>query len=163
MDRRAAASGGSGRLRRARADVRSGRGGSARLGPSHASFALAKEACGSLPRPRLVHSELEGLHEALDSFFPGGGNGSGARLSGRRVEVPVVRLVAAEDEREHPLRGMLAETEPEPGSPRGAEGVGTLDAARVEDRDSVPHTVGARDAVLGKRLVERRRLASVLA
>ena len=42
MDRRAAASGGSGRLRRARADVRSGRGGSARLGPCHASFALAK-------------------------------------------------------------------------------------------------------------------------
>ena len=58
---------------------------------------------------------------------------------------------------------MLAETEPEPGSPRGAEEVGTLDAERVEDRDSVPDTVGARDAVLGKRLVERRRLASVLA
>src|SRR6266540_2551289 len=43
---------------------------------------------------------------------------------------------------------MLAECEPEPGSPGGAEEVGTLDAERVEDRDGVrdpgSQRVGAR-------------------
>jgi len=62
------------------------------------------------------------------------------------------RLVAAEDEREHPLRRMLAEREAQPGAPRGAEEMRTLDAERVEDCDSVPDTrrqrVGARLAWL---------------
>ena len=42
---------------------------------------------------------------------------------------------------------MLAECEPEPGSPGGAEEVGTLDAERVEDRDGVRDPGSQREAL----------------
>ncbi len=48
--------------------------------------------------------------------------------------------VAAEDEREHALGCVLAEREAEPGSPRGAEEMRTLDAEHIENRDSIANT-----------------------
>ena len=61
-----------------------------------------------------------------------------------RGEVPLVGLVAAEDERQHTAWSMLAERESEPGSPRGPEEVRTLDVQRVENGDSVGNTRGQR-------------------
>jgi hypothetical protein len=61
-------------------------------------------------------------------------------VCGRRLKVPRARLVAAEDEREHALRRVLAERVAEPGSPRGAEEVRTLDVERVDNRDSIANT-----------------------
>ena len=97
------------------------------------------------PRPRglreaIVERNLEGFHEALHAFPPGGGDCGGDRLRGRRLEVPGVRLVAAEDERVQPFGRMLADRVAEPRSPRGANEVRTFDAERVEDCDSVPNT-----------------------
>jgi len=65
---------------------------------------------------RLIHL-VEGFDEAAHAPLPGGGNGSGHRLGRRRLEIPVVWLVAAQNEREHTLGGVLAQREAEPGSP----------------------------------------------
>src|SRR5918996_1120534 len=88
-------------------------------------------------REAIAERRFETLDEALHAVVPGGGDGRSDRLCGRRLEIPCVRLVAAEDERPQALWRMLAEREAEPGSPRGAEEVHALDPERVENRDSV--------------------------
>ena len=65
-------------------------------------------------------------------------------MGDRRVEVPRVRLVTAEDEREHALGRVLAEREAEPCSPGRTEEVRAPDAEGVEDGDSIPHARGQR-------------------
>jgi hypothetical protein len=62
-------------------------------------------------------------------------------------------LVAAEDEREHAPRRVLAKREAESGSPGGAEEVSTLDAENVENGDGVPHARGQRVGARVVRLV----------
>src|SRR5919109_1378848 len=89
---------------------------------------LLQRPCPLRLREVIVERRLEGLHEAAHSFAPRGAYGRGNRVRGCRPQVPDVRLVAAEDEREHALRRKLAERESEPGSPGGAEEVRTVDA-----------------------------------
>ena len=72
--------------------LRSSRDGA--LGPNGSPGGLERGRIVLLERPRprglrkaIVERDLEGFHEALHAFPPGGGDGGGDRLRGRRLEV----------------------------------------------------------------------------
>jgi hypothetical protein len=66
----------------------------------------------------------------------------------RAITGPLIRLVAAEDERTKPLRCVLAEGESEASSPRETEVVSSFDFQLVEDGDGIgypsPQCIGSR-------------------
>src|SRR6476619_1559802 len=87
--------------------ARSDRQAASSASGSFFSIVQVRSGSGKAVRER----RLEGFDEAAHAPLPGGGNGSGDRLGGRRLEIPVVWLVAAENEREHTLGGVLSDCE----------------------------------------------------